>query len=66
MMVALGGSYASISLLGWMKTSGLVGHIIKTIIMRAYRYVLHLQCVKGVDKLPKSKSRCSFFQKSTS
>jgi NADH dehydrogenase len=62
MMVALGGNYAAVSLLGWIKTSGLMGHIIKTAIMRTYRYILHLQCVKGVEKLPKSKSRCSFFK----
>ena len=62
MMIALGGNYASISLLGWIKISGLAGYIIKTIIMRTYRYMLHLQCVKGVEKLPKSKSRCSFFK----
>jgi NADH dehydrogenase len=62
MMVALGGNYAVISLLGWIKISGLAGHVIKTIIMRTYRYILHLQCVKGIEKLPKSKSRCSFFR----
>ncbi len=63
MMVALGGNYAAISLFGWIKVSGLAGHIIKTIIMRTYRYILHLQCVKGVEKLPKPKSICSFQKK---
>jgi len=65
MMVALGGNYASISLLGWIKISGFMGHIIKMIIMRTYRYMLHVQCVKGVERLPKSKSRCSFLQRFT-
>jgi NADH dehydrogenase len=58
MMIALGGHYASISLLGWIKVSGLLGYGIKTIIMRGYRYMLHIQCAKGVNKIPKFKSRC--------
>lgn len=60
MMVALGGNYAAVSLMGWIKLSGLAGHMIKTIIMSAYRYMLHVQCVKGVEKLPHSKKRCGF------
>lgn len=62
MMIALGGNYASVSLLGWIKVSGFAGHILKTIIMHLYRYMLHVQCVKGVEKLPKSKNRCSFLK----
>jgi NADH dehydrogenase len=58
MMIALGGHYASISLLGWIKVSGLLGYGIKTIIMRGYHYMLHIQCAKGVNKIPKFKSRC--------
>lgn len=57
-MIALGGNYASISLLGWIRVSGIVGHIIKSIIMRGYRYMLHLQCAKGIRKIPEAKSRC--------
>ncbi len=60
MMIALGGHYASISLLGWIRLSGIAGYIIKTIIMRGYRYLLHIQCSKGVNKIPQSKSRCGF------
>lgn len=58
MMVALGGNYASISLLGWIRVSGFIGYMIKTIIMRGYRYLLHLQCLKGIKHIPQSKSRC--------
>lgn len=57
-MIALGGNYASVSLLGWIRVSGLVGHVIKTIIMRSYRYMLHIQCAKGIKKMAKSQSRC--------
>jgi NADH dehydrogenase len=60
MMVALGGDYASVSLLGWIRASGIMGHVIKTIIMRSYRYILHTQCAKAIDSKPKSKSRCGF------
>ena len=60
MMIALGGKYASVSLLGWIRVSGLLGYTIKTIIMRSYRYVLHIQCAKGIKKMAKSKSRCGF------
>ncbi len=59
MMIALGGHYASISLLGWIRVSGIMGHIIKRIIMRGYRYKLHLQCAKGVRKIPVAKKSCS-------
>ena len=60
MMIALGGNYASVSLLGWIRVSGFLGHILKTIIMRSYRYMLHIQCAKGIKKMAKSKSRCGF------
>ncbi|MDD4854991.1 MAG: FAD-dependent oxidoreductase [Sulfuricurvum sp.] len=59
-MIALGGNYASVSLLGWIKISGGIGHVIRTIIMRSYRYRLHIQCAKGVNKTAKSRSRCGF------
>lgn len=59
-MIALGGNYASVSLLGWIKVSGGVGHVIRTIIMRSYRYRFHIQCIKGVNKTAKSRSRCGF------
>lgn len=58
MMIALGGKYASISLLGWIRFSGLAGYWIKTVIMRGYRYLIHRQCVKGVEKIPKTKTQC--------
>ncbi len=58
MMIALGGGYASISLLGWMRFSGMIGYAIKTIIMRGYRYLLHRQCAKGVERIPQSKRNC--------
>ena len=51
MMVALGGNYAAISLLGWIRISGLVGYWIKTIIMRGYHYRLHRQCTQGMEHL---------------
>ena len=60
MMVALGGHYASVSLFGWFRVSGVVGYMIKTLIMRGYRYLLHIQCVKGVKQTSQSKSRCGF------
>ncbi len=60
MMIALGGNYASVSLLGWIKVSGIVGHLIKTIIMRGYRYGLHIQCTKGIKMMDKSKGHCRF------
>jgi len=59
-MIALGGNYASVLLLGWIKISGRVGHVIRAIIMRSYRYRLHIQCIKGVNKMAKSRSRCGF------
>lgn len=58
MMVALGGKYAAISLLGWIRISGFAGYIIKTVIMRGYRYLLHRQCAKGMDRLSKTKGQC--------
>jgi NADH:ubiquinone reductase (H+-translocating) len=60
MMIALGGNYASISLLGWIRVSGILGHLIKTVIMRSYRYMLHLQCKKGINKMSNPKSHCGF------
>jgi NADH dehydrogenase len=59
-MIALGGNYASVSLLGWIKVSGVMGHLIKTIIMRGYRYGLHIQCTKGIKMMDKSKGHCRF------
>jgi len=59
-MIALGGNYASVSLLGWIRVSGIVGHLIKTIIMRGYRYGLHTQCTKGIKMMDKSKGHCRF------
>ncbi|WP_295055012.1 FAD-dependent oxidoreductase [Sulfuricurvum sp.] len=58
MMVALGGKYAAISLLGWIRVSGLLGYWIKTAIMRGYRYLLHRQCTKGMDRLSETKRQC--------
>lgn len=58
MMIALGGEYASISLLGWMRFSGILGYTIKTIIMRGYRYLLHRQCAKGLERMPQNKRQC--------
>jgi NADH dehydrogenase len=59
-MIALGGNYASVSLLGWIKVSGIIGHLIKMIIMRGYRYGLHNQCIKGIEMIDKSKGHCRF------
>jgi NADH dehydrogenase len=59
MMVALGGKYASISLFGRIRLSGLVGYWIKTIIMRGYRYLLHRQCTKGMERLFDTKAQCN-------
>jgi len=58
MMVALGGNYAAISLLGWIRISGFMGYLVKTVIMRGYRYLLHRQCTKGMEKLSKTKAQC--------
>jgi NADH dehydrogenase len=58
MMVALGGSYAAISLFGVVRISGFLGYWIKRVIMRGYRYFLHRQCTKGMDQLSKTKHRC--------
>lgn len=58
MMIALGGGYASISLLGWIRFSGLMGYTIKGIIMRGYRYLLHRQCAKGLERMPQNKRKC--------
>jgi len=57
-MVALGGNYAAVSLSGWIRISGFVGYLIKTAIMRGYRYHLHRQCTKGMESLSKTKHRC--------
>ncbi len=58
MMVALGGRYAAVSLLGWLRISGVLGYLIKTLIMRGYRYLLHRQCLKGMGELSKTKRQC--------
>jgi NADH dehydrogenase len=58
MMIALGGRYASISLLGWIRFSGITGYVIKGIIMRGYRYLLHRQCAKGLEHMPQNKHKC--------
>jgi NADH:ubiquinone reductase (H+-translocating) len=58
MMVALGGNYAAVSLMGWIKVSGYLGYWIKRVIMRGYRFLLHRQCIKGVDKLSSTKAQC--------
>jgi NADH dehydrogenase len=58
MMIALGGEYASISLLGWIRFSGVMGYTIKAIIMRGYRYLLHRQCAKGLEHMPQKKAKC--------
>lgn len=58
MMIALGGNYASVSLMGWIRFSGVVGYVIKAIIMRGYRYLLHRQCAKGVELIPQNKRTC--------
>lgn len=57
-LIALGGKYASISLLGWIRLSGLLGYWIKMIVMRSYRLRIHLQCAKGVELLRKNKRPC--------
>lgn len=58
MLIALGGKYASVSLLGWIRLSGLLGYWIKMIVMRSYRLRIHLQCTKGVELLRKNKRPC--------
>ena len=58
MMIALGGNYATVSLLGWIRLSGFVGYTIKAIIMRGYRYLLHRQCAKGLEDMPKKNDKC--------
>lgn len=57
-MIALGGNYAAVSLLGWIRFSGLAGYWIKRSIMRGYRYLIHRQCVKGAERLSKNKTQC--------
>lgn len=51
MMIALGGEYAAISLLGWIRSTGRVGYWIKRLLMRGYRYVIHRQCLRGLGRL---------------
>jgi NADH:ubiquinone reductase (H+-translocating) len=58
MMVALGGNYAAVSLLGWIRISGYAGYLVKTVIMRGYRYLLHRQCTKGMEHLSQTKPKC--------
>lgn len=57
-MIALGGNYAAISLLGWIRVSGVLGYGIKAIIMRGYHYLLHRQCAKGLEPRPHNKRHC--------
>ena len=57
-LIALGGKYASVSLLGWIRFSGLLGYWIKMIVMRSYRFRIHLQCAKGSELLRKNKRPC--------
>lgn len=58
MMVALGGNYAAISLLGWIRISGRLGYWIKMTIMRGYHYLLHRQCAKAMVHLSQTKAQC--------
>lgn len=58
MMIALGGGYATVSLLGWIRFSGALGYLIKAIIMRGYHYLLHRQCAKGLKHMPQKKEKC--------
>lgn len=58
MMIALGGRYASVSLLGWIRFSGVGGYAIKALIMRGYHYLLHRQCAKGLEHMPQKKAKC--------
>lgn len=57
-MIALGGNYAAVSLLGWIRFSGLSGYWIKRVFMRGYRYLIHRQCAKGAKRLIQNKSLC--------
>jgi NADH:ubiquinone reductase (H+-translocating) len=57
-MVALGGNYATVSLMGWIRSSGFFGYWIKRIIMRGYRYRIHRQCVKGAQRVSTNKTQC--------
>lgn len=57
-MIALGGNYAAVSLLGWVRFSGLAGYWIKRVFMRGYRYLIHRQCAKGAKRLIQNKSLC--------
>lgn len=58
MMIALGGQYAAISLLGWIRSTGWAGYWIKRLLMRGYRYLIHRQCLRGIGKLPKRQRGC--------
>lgn len=60
MMVALGGKYAAVSVLGRIRLSGVVGYWFKSAVMGMYRVVLNRQCVKGLQNLPKIEKRCPF------
>lgn len=58
MMIALGGQYAAVSLLGWIRGSGWVAYWIKRVLMRGYRALIHRQCAKGAKRLPRNKTPC--------
>lgn len=58
MMIALGGKYAAVSLLGWFRCSGWSAYWIKTFLMRGYRALIQRQCAKGVKHLRKNKTPC--------
>lgn len=58
MMVALGGNYAAVSLLGWIRFGGVIGYGIKALIMRGYHYLLHRQCTKAMNNNREIKPQC--------
>jgi len=60
MMVALGGKYAAISILGWFRLSGMVGYWFKSAVMGIYRLILNRQCIRGLEHIPKIEKRCRF------
>lgn len=57
-IIALGGRYASVSLLGRVRFSGIIGYWIKMLVMHLYRYRIHRQCAKGAELLEKKKRPC--------
>lgn len=60
MMVALGGKYAAVSILGWFRLSGIIGYWFKLAVMGIYRFFLNRQCLKGLEHIPKIEKRCRF------